>query len=415
MMFGLTLLTLSLTLALAAPMGLFCLEVLLSLWPRPSRVWDCDAAVRTAVLIPAHDEEAVLGATLETLLPTLGPQDRVLVVADNCTDNTAEIAAAYGAQVIEREHRSQRGKGFALDCGLKQLAADPPEVVVFLDADCEVRSNTVPILAAAAQRMQRPVQGLNLCDPEPDAGPLQAISGLAFRFKNLVRTIGLIRLGGNCYLTGTGMALPWSLVSTAKLASGNVVEDMQLGIDLALAGRPPLYVPEARVDSPLPQRAQAARTQRTRWEHGHLRTILRECPRLVMLALRNLRWDVLLLALDLSIPPLSLLMMTWGAVAALAIGSGFLTNDWRAASIAAIEGLGLSAAVFAGWLVHCRRQVRFGSLISAPLYALSKLPIYLTFLTRRQQKWVRTERPANVIAGKAKQLVTESTPSGSAR
>ena len=116
--------------------------------------------------------------------------------------------------------------------------------------------------------------GLNLCDPDPHGSVLQIVSGLAFRFKNLVRTLGLVRLAGLNHLTGTGMALPWSLVERVKLADGNVVEDMQLGIDLALAGTPPLFLPEARVDSPLPQQKAAATTQRTRWEHGHLKTLL---------------------------------------------------------------------------------------------------------------------------------------------
>jgi cellulose synthase/poly-beta-1,6-N-acetylglucosamine synthase-like glycosyltransferase len=403
MLSGLTLLTLACTLALAAPMGLFCLEVLLSLWPRRGEERTASGAVRTAVVIPAHDEQAVLGQTLATLSPTLGRHDRILVVADNCSDNTAQLARDCGAQAIERENRLQRGKGYALDYGLQQLAFDPPDVVVFLDADCQVQPNTVGVLAQAAHEAQRPVQGLNLCDPDADAGPLQAISGLAFRFKNLVRTTGLIRLGGNCYLTGTGMALPWSLVSTAKLASGNVVEDMQLAIDLALAGTPPLYVPEARVDSPLPKPAAAARTQRTRWEHGHLSTILHQCPRLFVLALRAMRWDLLLLSLDLAVPPLSLLMLTWTVVAGLALLSGVITSQWQPAALAAAEGLGLALAVLAGWWVHCRKQVRFRLLATAPLYALHKLPIYLAFLKRRQQSWVRTQRPSTTVTGETKQ------------
>src|SRR5204863_7573367 len=123
--------------------------------------------------------------------------------------------------------------------------------------------------------------------PDPRGGVLQMISGLAFRFKNLIRTLGLVRLAGLNHLTGTGMALPWRLAQRAKLAAGNVVEDMQLGIDLALAGQSPMFLPEARVDSPLPQQRAAARTQRTRWEHGHLKTILKQTPRLLGLAIKH--------------------------------------------------------------------------------------------------------------------------------
>jgi cellulose synthase/poly-beta-1,6-N-acetylglucosamine synthase-like glycosyltransferase len=241
--------------ALSVPVAMFCLEVLLSLWPRrKSATAEQPAAARLAELNPAQNEQAVIAATLRTLLPTIPPGSRVLVVADDCTDETASVARASGATAVERFNKEQRGKGFALDFGIRILAQNPPDAVVFLDADCRVQPDTVRLLGATAIATQRPVQGLNLCDPDPQGGVLQFVSGLAFRFKNLVRTLGLVRLAGLNYLTGTGMALPWKLVEQAKLSSSNVVEDMQLGIDLALAGSPPLFLPEARVDSPLPQR-----------------------------------------------------------------------------------------------------------------------------------------------------------------
>ena len=108
-------------------------------------------------------------------------------------------------------------------------------------------------------------------------------------------------------MTG-GMALPWRLAGQVQLASGNVVEDMQLGIDLSLVDKSPLFLPEARVNSPLPQQQAAALTQRTRWEHGHLQTLLKHVPRLLCVALMRRRLDLAWLALDLAIPPLSLLV-----------------------------------------------------------------------------------------------------------
>jgi cellulose synthase/poly-beta-1,6-N-acetylglucosamine synthase-like glycosyltransferase len=378
---------------LCVPAGVFCLEVLLSLFPRRrSSALELPDGAQVVVLIPAHNEQAVIGATLETLVPTMPSRGRVVVVADNCTDLTAAIARSYGAEVLERFDSERRGKGFALDHGIRQLQADPPDAVVFLDADCRVSLDTVRLLAGAAIASQRPVQGLNLCDPDPSGPAQQLVSGLAFRFKNLVRTLGLVRLAGLNHLMGTGMALPRSLVERAKLADGNVVEDMQLGIDLALAGKPAMFLPEARVDSPLPQERRAARTQRTRWEHGHLKTLLVQAPRLAICAARHRRIDLAWLALDLAIPPLSLLVML------LAVGTTLSGLLWAILGlvgplvICGGASLGLGAAVLMGWAVHCRQQVPLLVLLGAPLYALGKLPIYAAFLTRRQQQWVRTER-----------------------
>jgi cellulose synthase/poly-beta-1,6-N-acetylglucosamine synthase-like glycosyltransferase len=379
----------TLALALCAPVALFCLEVLLSLLPRrATKLAALPVDARVAVLIPAHNEQAVLAATLNALLPTVPPGGRVLVVADNCTDDTVAIARQCGAEAIARSDSERRGKGFALDFGIRHLRQDPPDVVVFLDADCRVAHDTVRLLAAAAVATQRPVQGLNLCDPDPRGSALQIVSGFAFRFKNLVRTLGLVRLAGMSYLTGTGMALPWKLVEQAKLANGNVVEDMQLGIDQALAGRPPSFLPEARVDSPLPQQRAAARTQRTRWEHGHLKTLLTQSPRLAWLALRRCRLDLFWLAVDLAIPPLALLIALLALGTKLAIIAWLLGASPLPAMILAAEWLALTTSIFLGWAVHCRQQVPLRALLAAPFYAAAKLPIYLTFMTQRQQQWV---------------------------
>lgn len=392
MIFALNILLLLASLLVCVPIFMFCLEVALSLPPKRQRAGGGGGKPdNLAVLIPAHNESLVLGHTLQTLMPTLPAGSRVLVVADNCSDNTAEIARQQGAEALERFDSEQRGKGFALKFGLAQFASHPPAVVVFLDADCQVEQDTVNKLGAAALASGRPVQALYLCDAGPAGGPLQAISAFAFRFKNLVRMLGLSRLAGLCHLTGAGMALPWPLVSKARL-DGNVVEDMQWGIDLALAGHLPLYLPEARVDSPLPLTQAATTTQRTRWEHGHLSTLLGQVPRLLAAAIRQRRLELLCLALDLAIPPLALLvafLLALLAITALAV----LLGGWvlPAMILAAAASL-LGLAIAAGWFVHCRTVFPLGTLLLVPLYVLRKLPIYGSFLWKRQQTWVRTER-----------------------
>jgi cellulose synthase/poly-beta-1,6-N-acetylglucosamine synthase-like glycosyltransferase len=381
--------------ALSLPAAVFSLEVVLSLLPRRRAVKkELPEGARVAVLIPAHDEEAVMGRTLETLIPTMPAGGRVLVVADNCRDGTARVARECGAEVVERFDMARRGKGFALDFGIRYLSLNPPDAAVFLDADCRVAADTVRVLSTAAIETQRPVQGLNLCDPDPQAGALQLVSGLAFRFKNFVRTLGLVRLAGLCHLTGTGMAMPWSLVANSKLADGNVVEDMQLGIEMALTGRPAMFLPEARVDSPLPQRAAAARTQRTRWEHGHLKTILVETPRLLWLAIGRRRFDLFWLALDLAVPPLSFLVLMLVAASGVSAAAWWWGDSRMAFAILAADCAIVGAAVFIGWAAHCRKQVPLWALFVGPFYALAKLPIYAAFFVKRQTQWIRTERDA---------------------
>lgn len=380
----------------AIPAAMFCLEVLLAIITRPRNILSGDMAAtpRFAVLIPAHNEQAVIKRTLETLLPTIPAGCKVVVVADNCADNTAAIARECGAKALERFNTSHRGKGFALDFGLAYLADSQPDVVVFLDADCRVDEHTAVRLAQAAHQTGCPVQGLNLCDPDPRGGTLQAVSGLAFRFKNLVRPLGLTKLAGMTHLTGTGMALPWALVNRAQVASSNVVEDMQLGLDLAVSGYRTKFLPTAGVNSPLPMQQAAAKTQRTRWEHGHLRTLLTQVPRLFVRALTTRRFDLFLLAIDLAIPPLSLLVLSTAAFSLFAALAWLLGASAVPFTIASSAFASIGACVLLGWVVHCRQQIPLQALLLAPVYALLKMPLYLAFLWKRQQQWVRTARDA---------------------
>jgi glycosyltransferase involved in cell wall biosynthesis len=121
------------------------------------------------VLVPAHDEEGGIAAALATVVPQLAPGDRLLVVADNCSDGTAAAARAAGAEVVERRS-DLRGKGYALAFGVDHLRAAPPSAVVIVDADCELAPGTLDALAAELARSGRPVQALYLMLAAADAG-----------------------------------------------------------------------------------------------------------------------------------------------------------------------------------------------------------------------------------------------------
>jgi cellulose synthase/poly-beta-1,6-N-acetylglucosamine synthase-like glycosyltransferase len=347
-----------------------------------------DARPSVVVLIPAHDEAATLGSSLDALRSELAPGDRVLVVADNCSDATAEIGAEGGAEVVERRETTRRGKGFALRAGLDALAAAPPEIVIVVDADCRVAPGALDALARACAASRRPVQASYRMRGEAGS----ALARFAFLVKNDVRPLGLHRLGLPCALTGTGMAFPWPLLERIRPEEANLVEDLQLGADLAQAGFAPRFVPEAIVESTLPRGAAATLAQRTRWEHGHLATLGRMVPRLLAAALRTRTLEPLALAADLAVPPLALLALVQGvalAAAALAfgLGAGALPLAVAAAALAF-----LAAAIALAWVRHGRRVVSARELLGAPLYALRKVPLYVRFLTRRQRDWVRTKR-----------------------
>src|SRR5713226_6235006 len=233
-----------------------------------------------AVLIPAHDEAKGILATLNDIKPQLRPTDRLLVVADNCTDDTAAIATSGGAEVTVRSDPSKIGKGYALDWGINYLASNPPDIVIMIDADCRAAERVVDCLASVCEQKQRPVQSLYLMVSSEGSRINHQVAEFAWRVKNWVRPLGLQALGLPCQLMGSGMAFPWIVIRSVDLSSALIVEDLKLGLDLASAGHLPLFCPSAIVTSTFPTSAQGARTQRKRWEHGQIgliRTIAIPC------------------------------------------------------------------------------------------------------------------------------------------
>ena len=108
-------------------------------------------APRVAVLVPAHNESANLLPTLACLRQQLGPRDRLMVIADNCQDDSAALARAAGAEVVERQDATLRGKGYALAYGVDQLRSDPPDVVLVVDADCTLSEGALERIARRCQ------------------------------------------------------------------------------------------------------------------------------------------------------------------------------------------------------------------------------------------------------------------------
>jgi cellulose synthase/poly-beta-1,6-N-acetylglucosamine synthase-like glycosyltransferase len=347
---------------------------------------------KIAVLVPAHNEAIGIAATLAAIKPQLTNVDRLVVVADNCEDETAAIARDLGATVIERQETDKRGKGYALDYGIQYLAADPPETVVIIDADCDVSPGSIEKIATLARSTQQPVQATYLMTSPPDTNLGTQVSAFAFKVKNLVRPSGLMKLGLPCSLMGTGMAFPWSVISQAPLASGNIVEDMQLGVDLAIAGHPTLFCLDALVLGRLPQQQEATVTQKTRWEHGHLQIILSQSPKLVKQALQQRRWDLLAMALDLSVPPLSLLTFLWIAIASFSIIVGILTGIWDPTILSSVSGLLLFSSIITAWARFAKDDLQLSKLLFIPLYMVQKIPLYLRFIVKPQKSWIRTQR-----------------------
>jgi cellulose synthase/poly-beta-1,6-N-acetylglucosamine synthase-like glycosyltransferase len=348
---------------------------------------------RVCVLVPAHNEGEDLKPTLDDIKTQLGPADRLLVVADNCTDDTAAIARAAGAEVVERNQPMRFGKGFALDFGLSHLSHDLPEILIAIDADCRLASHTIDQLAMTCATTCRPVQALYLMKAPMESSVDYRVAEFAWRVKNWVRPSGLSALGLPCQLMGAGMAFPREVLRSVDLGTASIVEDLNLGLDLAKNEAAPLFCPSANVMSQFPISAASAKNQRKRWEAGHLRMIVKKIPSCIYTALAKRNLGLLVLTLDVAIPPLSLLVILLSATTLL---GGTATPFGVPPAALIISAICLAAtvlAVFLSWLKWGRDILPLSAILSVASYLFTKLPLYHHILSNSADpQWTRTDR-----------------------
>jgi cellulose synthase/poly-beta-1,6-N-acetylglucosamine synthase-like glycosyltransferase len=377
---------------LLIPATVLLVEIVAALIPGKAPGGENTARPKLAVLVPAHDEALVIGETLRNILGELSPQDRLLVVADNCTDTTAEIAEAHGAEVIRRADATRRGKSYALDFGIRHLSGAPPDVVIIVDADCRLDAGCLGTIGTRAFEIGRPVQAhYELLAPAGPANPGRAIAVFAAKVKNYLRPLGLYRLGLPCQLAGTGMAFPWNAFSKVDLKSGELTEDLVLGLDLARAGLAAEFRPDARVTSHFPISAEGTKTQRARWETGHLTTISRRVPALLAEALRTGNVPLLALTLDAAVPPLALQAIALLAVLVASLPAIAWGGPGAFAIIALANAL-FGISIVLAWRSVGRDNITLMELIRTPTYVISKIPLYAQIFRGKRISWIRSKR-----------------------
>jgi cellulose synthase/poly-beta-1,6-N-acetylglucosamine synthase-like glycosyltransferase len=344
-------------------------------------------------MIPAHNESVNLLPTIADLKPQILPGDTMLIIADNCTDDTANIALAQGADVIVRHDPARRGKGYALDFGLQYLQSDPPKIVIVVDADCRLANNVIQELVKTCVATRRPVQALYLMMGPAELRDDYRVAEFAWRVKNWLRPSGLSALQMPCQLMGTGMAFPWDVVRGINLASGSLVEDLKLGLDLTANGYPPVLCTSALVTSEFASSSRAARTQRERWEDGHIGMIVSTAPDLLLRSVAAHNWKLLALTLDLAVPPLSLLALLVLGMFSVAGICGLLGSSLTALMISIVNLILFALAAFVAWLKCGRDLVPISAALAIPRYVLGKTKLYRAKLFERTDaQWIRTDR-----------------------
>lgn len=313
---------------------------------------------RFAILIPAHNEESTLPVTLDSLARLDYPPElvRVYVVADNCTDGTVVVAWEAGAVCVVRVHPVDRGKGHALAFGLARVLKDSPDVVLVLDADCELNADALRALdarfATGADVVQCAVRSQNA-----DDGPSGYVAAVGAAVDEVIAA-GHDRFGVSVPLRGTGMALRCEVLERVRWEAFGAAEDAEYTRQLRAARIRVKHCGGAVVSCLAPARVEDLCRQRRRW----------------------------LAAGVLASKPLALGLLA-GAVA-VALAGGFVW--WPVALVIATAAVYIRAAVAIGVNRH-----RVGLMLKSPVVVV-RLG-WLALAGARKPKpgvWDRTPRPA---------------------
>jgi cellulose synthase/poly-beta-1,6-N-acetylglucosamine synthase-like glycosyltransferase len=356
---------------------------------------------RFAVLVPAHDEEAVIGDTLSAFHRLEYAEDlfEVHVVADNCSDRTANIVRDAGWFVHERDAPDHPGKGPALNWLFDRLddRAEAFDVAVIVDADSVVDRAFLAAMDDAFQTGAVAAQGYySVRDPSDSISASLRYAALASRHH--LRPLGRCRIGASAGLYGNGMAFDWSTLRRRRW-TGHLVEDAELQMELLLNdGILITYVPEARVEAEMPASLQAATGQNERWERGRLQLVRRYVPRLTQRFVTgdgDRRIAYVDAIADHLLPPLSVLAVMQvanicGDAAAALLGN---RRAPRRLAIGLLAGATLAAHVLVGLRSVEAPPVVYRSLIGAPKMILWKTHVWANaLLSRREVTWTRTQR-----------------------
>lgn len=354
--------------------------------------------VRFGVIIPAHNEEETLEETLLSFGAVDYPRSlyEIIVVADNCTDQTAEIARRQGATVYERSNPTHRGKGWALGWIIDRLLKSRPDLHAFVvvDADSVISPNFLHIMAAEIAAGRGVIQARNMIINGVE-GWRPSIMTISFSLLCYLRPLARSRLGFSVGLKGNGMCFASDVLRGVPWRASSLAEDIEYSLELCLRGIRVAFAPEASVASRMPLSGEQARGQAVRWEFGRLDMIRRYLGRLLGRAIRRADLGCLDTALELSIPPMSFLfglplfflfadILLW--VGFGSSGSALLAGYWAAiiAGEAIYVGVGIVLAGTSGQLLR--------ALIHVPMYLFWKVGVIMRGCFAKERAWIRTPR-----------------------
>jgi cellulose synthase/poly-beta-1,6-N-acetylglucosamine synthase-like glycosyltransferase len=356
---------------------------------------------RFLAIIPAHDEEGNIAATVLSVRAMNYPDElfQVLVIADNCTDRTAERAREAGARVIERFDATRQSKGYALEDQIDRLVEsgefDALDALVVIDADSIVHPDLLRVFARGLDAGQEWIQCYD-CVGNADQSWRTRLMAYAFSLINGVTLLGQKALGLSAGLRGNGMCLSTRGLRRVPWRTRGLTEDIEYSWSVRIAGGRVAFDREAVVYATMLSRGGSASvSQRQRWESG--RNDLKRRMLGPLLRSTHLGWtEKMASVIELTMPATTSLICAYVLLSLLAYLRIWDMLGRREYAPVFVIGLCHSVATLALAIQAASPFLlsmlpwRFGlSLLYLPYYVMWR---FMVAFKTKPSKWVRTTR-----------------------
>lgn len=343
-----------------------------------------------AVVIPAHNESETIANCVASVRHSAAQPSTtrysIIVIADNCTDDTATQARQAGAIVWERQQDELRGKGYALDFAFNRLLSaesdlEPIDAVLIVDADTAVDTDFLNTCAQAFANGADALQ-CRYTVKNPDESMRTRLMHLALLAFNVLRLRGREYWGFSVGINGNGFGMTADTLRAIPYTARSVVEDLEYHLTLVKHNKRVRFIDTVTVRGDMPTATATASSQRARWDGGRFRMIVEQVPHLFS--------EVVTGKLRLIEPLLELLLLP--LVFHVSLLLLLLISPFQ---FYALLGLGVVALhVLAGWWVGSRQWRDLTALAAVPFYILWKLLLLPRLLrtARKNAAWVRTTR-----------------------
>jgi cellulose synthase/poly-beta-1,6-N-acetylglucosamine synthase-like glycosyltransferase len=350
---------------------------------------------RFAIIVPAHNEEMLIDKFCRKILTINYPASmrEIFIIADNCTDRTADICSTHPVTVMRRFDEENTGKGYALKWAFENIGLEKFDAVLVIDADTEVDPSILKELSVMITNGSQAIQCYETMSNRSESWFTQLIF-VSRTINNLLYHYAKYKIGLSSYLMGVGMCFRTSLLREIPWTAYTLSEDWEYTARLVEQGIKIDFAVRARVFPQESRNLQQATNQRLRWSKGRFHIIKNLGLNLFVRGLRTKNWIMADASLSLLFPNWSLMIN----LILVALFTSLMLPSSGFKSFSVLLSFGMIGAqgviLVTGILLAGKSWPAFRAILLAPLFLIWKFMIDFVSMTGlyRGRKWVRTER-----------------------